>query len=133
MKKFLVIGLCLGLVYGAEAQHGHSVIVGSHSYGYAASPRISVGFGYYPFYSPFGFYGTPYGYYPYANAYGRPGKLEMKKEDIRSDYADRIYSVKQDSSLTPKQKRQEIRSLKKERDQAINHLITNYHHQPVTQ
>ncbi|HEV3222795.1 MAG TPA: hypothetical protein VGZ90_07950 [Puia sp.] len=132
MKKLMIILICAGFAYGAEAQ-SHGGVAGVHSYGYIVQPRISVGFGYYPFYSPFGYYGLPYGaYYPYGAAYARPSNLERKENEIRSDYSDRIFSVHQDSSLTSKQKRQEIRALKKQRKQDIHDLVVNYHKQPVT-
>jgi hypothetical protein len=134
MKKLMILVMCLGVVYGATAQQGHVVAGGFHGRVYYV-PHVSVGFGYFsPFYNPFGYYGYPYGMYnPYGMAYGRPSKLQRKEEDIRSDYADRIYSVRQDSSLTGKQKRQAIRSLKKQRDQDIHDLVANYHKQPVNQ
>ncbi|HEY8735202.1 MAG TPA: hypothetical protein VIL90_11590 [Puia sp.] len=138
MKKLMVIAMCLGFAYGASAQRGHSIGGGYHGGGYLVRPRISVGIGYYsPFYSPFGYYGYPYwgfpygSYYPYGGAYGRPSKLQKKEADIRSDYADRIYSVRHDNSLTSKQKRQAVRSLKKERSKEIHDLVANYHRQPV--
>ncbi len=135
MKKLLIIVMCAGLAFAASAQtHG---ISGVHSYGYVIRPRVSVGFGYYPYYGPFGFYGYygfPYGYYPYAYgpAYGRPSNLQRKEDDIRADYADRIYSVKQDNSLTSKEKHEQIHALKKERKQAIKDLVANYHKKPAT-
>ena len=135
MKKLLIIVMCVGLAFAAKAQtHG---ISGVHSYAYVNPPRVSVGFGYYPFYSPFGyygFYGYPFGYYPYpyGSIYGRPSNLQRKEDDIRADYADRIYSVKQDKSLTSKEQREQIRALKKERKLAIHDLVVNYHKQPVT-
>ncbi len=133
MKKLLIIVMCVGLAFAAKAQK----ISGVHSYAYVIPPRVSVGFGYYPFYSPYGyygFYGYPFGYYPYpyGSVYGRPSNLQRKEDDIRADYADRIYSVKQDKSLTSKQQREQIRALKKERKQAIHDLVVNYHKQPVT-
>ncbi|HEY4935180.1 MAG TPA: hypothetical protein VII44_01295 [Puia sp.] len=141
MKKLMVVVMCLSFAYAAEAQHGHAVVVGGHNGGvYAFQPRVAVGVGFYsPFYSPFGYYGFPYwglaygGYFPYGGAYNRSSKLQRKEEDIKSDYADRIYSVRQDSSLTNKQKRQAIRGLKKQRDQEIHDLVANYHKQPVNQ
>jgi hypothetical protein len=134
MKKLMIVAMCLGLAFGATAQAGHVVAGGFHGRAYYV-PHVSVGFGYFsPFYNPFGYYGYPYGMYnPYGTAYGRPSKLQRKEEDIRSDYADRIYSVKQDSSLTGKQKRQAVRSLKKQRDQDIHDLVANYHKQPLNQ
>ena len=128
----MVIVISLGFASVAAAQ-SHGGVVGVHSYGYVVQPRISVGFGYYPFYSPFGYYGLPYGaYYPYGAGYSRQSNLQRKEDEIRSDYADRIYSVHQDNNLTSKQKRQEIRALKKQRKQDIHDLVVNYHKQPVT-
>jgi hypothetical protein len=129
MKKLMIIVMCLGLAFGAAAQ-GHKV-----GGVYAFRPRVTVGF-YSPFYSPFGYgypyWGIPYsGYFPYGGGYSRPSNLQRKEEDIRLDYEDRIYSVKQDTSLTNKQKRQEVRSLKKQRDQDIHELIMNYHKKPA--
>jgi hypothetical protein len=65
--------------------------------------------------------------------YNRPSKLQKEEEDIRSDYADRIYSVRQDDSLTNKRKRQEVRVLKKQRDQEIHDLVADYHKKPKIQ
>jgi hypothetical protein len=133
MKKLFVVAICAGLTFTAAAQKVRSVAV-YHSV-YAYRPAIGFGIGYYPpFYSPFGYYGLPYGaYYPYGSMYSRPSKLQRQEEDIRSDYADRIYSVRQDDSLTNKQKRQEVRTLKKQRDQEIHDLVTSYHKQPKNQ
>jgi|SRR5450432_214154 hypothetical protein len=129
MKKLMIVVMCLGLAFGAAAQ-GHKVGV-YHGGVYAYRPRVAVGF-YSPFYSPFGYgypyWGIPYaGYFPYGGGYSRPTNLQRKEEDIRMDYEDRIYSVRQDTSLTNKQKRQEVRSLKKQRDQDIHELVMNYH------
>ena len=139
MKKLSVILFCLGLGYGAAAQHGHAVVVGAyHGPVYVYRPPVFVG-AYSPFYIPFGYYGSPFGfipfggYYPYAGAYYSPSKLQKKEAEIRSDYADRMYSVKQDASLTGKEKRQAVRSLKKQRNQEINDLVANYHKQPQYQ
>jgi hypothetical protein len=129
MKKIMVLVMVLGLVYGASAQKTRTVAIYKPVYGY----RTGVGFGlgyFSPFYSPFGYYGFPYGsYYPYGIAKS-PSKLEKKEEEIRSDYADRIYSVHQDDSLTNKQKRETVRALKKQRKQEIHDLVANYHNQP---
>jgi len=142
MKKFLVVLLCSGLVYSASAQHGHAVAVRAyHGPVYAYQPTVAVALGvgvYSPFYSPFGYYGypywaLPYGYFPYGGAYFSPSKLQKKEADIRSDYADRIYSIRQDNSLTNKQKREAVRSLKKQRNQEIHDLEANYHKHPVNQ
>ncbi len=129
MKKLIVVLIGLFIAGAASAQVGHG---GFRGHVYAIQPRISVGLGYYPFYSPFGFYGYPYGsYFPYRAGYARESKLQRKEEDIRADYSDRIYSVRHDSSLSSKQKRETVRSLKKQRKQDLHDLVANYHKQPV--
>lgn len=139
MKNIFAILIGAFLALNVKAQHGH--ITGayiSHAPVYVYRPAFGVGF-FSPFYSPFGFYGYPfvgYGYpfvgYPYGMNYYKPSQLQQKEADIRSDYEDRIYSVRQDSTLTNKQKREEVRSLKKQRDQEIKDLVANYHKQPVS-
>lgn len=130
MKKVLIMLLSFGLVAGVSAQRhggggGGFRGGGFRGGGYSYAPRIGISGG---FYSPYyGYYNPYYLDYPgYANN-GRPSKLMRKVEDIKSDYADRIYSVRQDKSLTGKDRRQQVRELKKEKDQAIDDLESNYH------
>ena len=132
MKKLFVIMICVGAGFTAAAQKVRTVPVPVYHHVYAFRPVYGFGVGYYPpFYSPFGFYGLPYGaYYPYGAVYSKPTRLQKEEEDIRADYSDRIYSVRQDDSLTNKQKRQEVRALKKQRDQEIHDLIVSYHQRP---
>lgn len=128
MKKIMVIVVALGLAFGASAQRfGHGFGGGGHVV--IAAPRVAVGIGYSPFYSPFGYY--PFGY-PYGNpyAYGRsyrPSKLQLQIEDIKNDYNDRIWSAKHDTNLSRKERRHEVHQLKVERDQAINEAKRNYY------
>lgn len=93
---------------------------------------IIYGGGFYsPFYSPFGWgfgYGYPYPYPYYAAPY-RPTKLDMQVMDIKNDYADRIASVKMDKDLSGRERRQEVRQLKRERDQAVYEAKRNYYKQ----
>jgi hypothetical protein len=141
MKKILVVLLSLGLVSGAAAQRGHgSGVIIHHGGSYYVRPRISIGLGYYAPYGPFGYYSpffmSPYGPYAYPYYYGshgRQSRLSMSIQDIRLDYADRIYSVKHDTSISHKQRRQKVRDLKKERDKAVQDEIRNYYKKPVTQ
>lgn len=129
MKKLMVIVVALGLAFGASAQrfgHGYS---GGHVI--VTGPRVGVGigFGYAPYYAPFGYYpfGYPYGYnYGYGRSY-RPSKLQVQIEDIKNDYKDRIWSAKHDTSLTRKERRNTVRQLKREEDQAINDAKRNYY------
>jgi len=141
MKKLLVILVYSGFVFTVTAQHGHSVVVGGYHgpvYTYRTPQVVGVGVGLYsPIYAPFGYCGVPYwalsyGYIPYGGAYYSPSKLQRKEADIRSDCADRIYSVKKDNRLTSKQKRQAIHDLKKQRDQEIHDLVSNYHKQSLS-
>lgn len=131
MKKLMVIVVALGLAMGASAQrfgHGGGFGRGGGGHLYIAPPRVSVGvgFGYSPYYSPFGYY--PYGYGGfYGRSYNRPSKLDMKIQDIKNDYEDKIYSAKQDNTLTRKERRQTVHNLRAERDQEINNLKRNYY------
>lgn len=128
MKKLFIMLLSFGLMAGVSAQrHGYGG--GGFRGGYSYAPRVVISGGFYaPLYPYYGYY-SPFGY-PYYQGYvnsGRPSKLTLKVEDIKNDYSDRIYSVRQDNSLTGRERRQKIRELKKERDQAINDLTSNYY------
>lgn len=126
MKKILIALTMTVMATGAFAMgpgHGYG---GFHGGGWGGRTTIIYGGGFYsPFYAPFGWgYGYPYGYYaaPY-----RPTKLDMKVMDIKNDYADRISSVKMDKDLSGKERRQEVRQLKRERDQAVYDAKRNYY------
>ena len=122
MKKLFVILLSMIFVLGASAQHGGYYRGGGHYYGPRTRVVVGVGAGYYPWYSPYG-YGYPYGY----SYYNRPSRLEMKIEDIRSDYRDRIWSVRHDDKLSRSERKREVHELKSERDAAIRDTERNYH------
>jgi hypothetical protein len=127
MKKLMVIVIALGLALGASAQRGHGFGGGRV---YIAPPRVSVGIGYSPFYySPFGYYpfGYPYGYNNYYGHSYRPTKLQAKIEDIKNDYANKIWSAKHDTSLSRKERRKVVHQLRSERDQAIDDAKRNYY------
>lgn len=120
MKKLVVLLSAVLLVFSASAQkRGY----GGYHGGYYYRPGISVGLGF--GFNPFGY---PYYGYPVYNSYAaRPSKLTMKIEDIKSDYADKIYSARHDTSLSHKQRRQIVRDLKHQRDEAIDNLKMNYY------
>ncbi len=128
MKKLMVIVVALGLGLGASAQRfGHGY--GGRGHVYIAPPRVSVGIGYSPFYSPFGY--APYGYpYGYGGTYARPyhpTKLDIQVEDIKNDYNDKIWSAKHDDSLSRKERRRVVHDLKVERAQAVNDAKRDYY------
>lgn len=97
-----------------------------HMGGGFAGPRttIVVNSGFYsPFYSPFGYYG--YSGYPYYQA--PPSKLDLQIMNIKTDYRDKISSVRMDDSLNGKARREKIRELKSERDHTILDAKRNYY------
>src|SRR5436305_2837435 len=110
MKKLLIIFLSLGLAVGASAQrYGHSR---SYGHGNFYRPRVSIGVGVGGFYPYAPYYGYGYPSYAYPPAYTVSPKLQMKIEDIRADYQDRIHSVRHDHSLSHRERKNEIRQLK---------------------
>lgn len=129
MKKIMIALTMTLMATGAFAMgpgHGYG---GFHGGG---RTTIIYGGGFYsPFYSPFA-WGFGYGYpYPYYAAPYRPTKLDMQVMDIKNDYADRISSVKMDKDLSGRERRQEVRKLKRERDQAVYDAKRNYYKQSM--
>lgn len=131
MKKMMIVLLSLGLALGASAQRGHGGGY-SHGGGYYVRPRISLGLGYYAPFGPYGYYSPfymyPYG--PYSGFHSKPSRLSMNIQDIRNDYADRIWSAKRDTRVSHKERRKNVRSLKRERDKAVQDEIMNYYKYP---
>jgi hypothetical protein len=144
MKKLIVVWLSLLLASGVSAQWHYRG-------GFYARPRVSIGigvpfspfygyYGYSPFYGypPLGFgwgygypYGYPYGYGPgYRNGY-RPSKLDLQIQDIESDYAHRIWTVKHDKSIRRKERKRQIHELEHERDKAIIQAKKDYYERPA--
>ena len=90
---------------------------------------VVVGGGYGPYY-PYGYgigLGYPYPYYPYYGYPSRPTKLDLKIEDIKNDYQEKIWAARHDNSLSHKERRQEVRQLKHDRDQEIIDARRNYY------
>ena len=125
MKKLMSILILAGIFYvnsfGQFRGHGGG--------GVYYRPRTTVviggGFGYSPFYSPFGYYGYPYYGEPVATAH--PSKLDQEIADITHDYAERIESVRMDNNLRGKERRHEIRELKIARDKEIDDAKVSYY------
>lgn len=126
MKKILVILILAGLTFGASAQKFR----GRGGYHYA--PRLTVvapyalapyyglglGFGYSPFYNP---------YYPYSRFQARPSQLDLQVDDIKNDYSYQISTVRHDKSLPKAERKQKVRDLKHEREDAINDAKKSYY------
>jgi hypothetical protein len=117
MKKLIIFISFVGLMSAASAQK-----FGFHGGygGYYYAPRIGVGYGFYPYVG----YGYPYYGYPYM--YGRGFyRLQVQEENIRYDYQQKIDAARADKTIPRKQRRQKIRTLKDQRNQAINDLEYN--------
>jgi hypothetical protein len=136
MKKLLIILFSVGLALGASAQRGH-IGGGYHGGGYVYRPHVSVGlglgFGYSPFYPYYGYpYGAfgPWGPYPgYYYGHGpAPSKLALQIDDIKNDYGARISDTRHDKTVPGKERRQRIRQLKHDRDQAVIQARRDYYY-----
>ncbi|WP_276483331.1 hypothetical protein [Paraflavitalea pollutisoli] len=127
MKKLLFVLLSVGLAVGASAQK-RVVVRGG---GPVVRPRMSVGmgFGYGPFYPYYGYGFNPWwGPSPYAYGYNsRPSRLDLEVQDIKQDYTDRIQSVRLQDDMTGREKRQTIRQLRVERDNAVLQAQKDYY------
>lgn len=131
MKKLLTVVTALLVVVAVSAQHGRGgggrrVVVIRPSVGLG----FGYGFGYSPFYSPFGYspYGYPYGY----NGYRRESKLDIKVNDIKADYSDKIKSARHDDSLPKDERKRIVKQLKADRDRDIRELKANYYKRKST-
>lgn len=136
-RKLLIVVFSIGLAFSASAQRGHGIGGFHGGGGYYAYPRTYVGvgfglgygFGYglgYPFFPGYGLYG-PYAYPPYYYGYGAmPARLGMQIQTIKDDYAQQIKAVKQDKTLTHKEKRTRIKELKNEREGTIVQARKDY-------
>jgi len=125
MKKLLILACSIGLAFGAFAQK-RAYRGGHHS----VRPRVMIGigggFGYSPYYSPYSRFNSPYG--PYDNYNRRPSRLDLQIEDIKLDYSDKIKSVRMDDGIKRREKRQRIRDLKYDRDEAVINAKKNYYY-----
>ena len=124
MKKLLIMLFAIVLTLGAAAQ---PKIVGHFRGGgvYYTRPQVTViapytyarpyyglglGYRYNPFYNPF---------YPYRRYSARPSSLDLQIEDIKNDYSYQISTVKHDKSIPKDERKQKVRDLKHQRDDAI--------------
>ncbi|WP_018615630.1 hypothetical protein [Segetibacter koreensis] len=140
MKKILIALLSIGLTLGASAQPkigggfrgGGSIggggvhyvrprvtVIAPYTY---VSPYYGLGyrFGYSPFYDPF---------YRYPRYDERPSQLDLQIEDIKNDFSYQISTVKHDKSLAKDERKQKVRDLKHQREDAIIEAKKNYYAQ----
>lgn len=137
MKKLLVVLLTMGVTLGAAAQPkigggfrvggvgvggGHYVrprvtVIAPYTY---ISPyyRLGYGLGYSPFYDPL---------YRYPGYQFRPSELDLQIEGIKNDFQYQISTVKHDKSLAKDDRKQKVRDLKHQREEAIIEVKKNYY------
>jgi hypothetical protein len=124
MKALLIILVTVTLSLGVSAQKFYyrpyhpRIYVSPFSYG--------LGLGY-P-YLGYPYYGYPYGY-PYYGNRPTPYKLSLEIQSIKIHYKNKIREARKDKSLKHSERRQEIRSLKAERDQEIINAQRNFSRQ----
>ncbi|HVX28285.1 MAG TPA: hypothetical protein VHB70_18205 [Parafilimonas sp.] len=121
MKKISIVLFSIIIALSASAQKVivHPVV--------PVGPRIAY---YHPyFWHPYYGFGYSWYYGPRPYYYYHPTKLDRQIVDIENEYSDRIYSVRQDDSLTHHERRMKIRELKRERYQAIEDAKRNYYKQ----
>ncbi|MEI9946653.1 MAG: hypothetical protein WDN26_20825 [Chitinophagaceae bacterium] len=120
MKTVLIIIFASALSISASAQK-----FGSRPMYHPVRSHVVISTGIYAPYSPYyGYYGFPYSYPMYAP---RPTRLELKIDDIRNDYQDKIWSAKHDKTISRKEKRATVHELKHERDKAVIDAKRNYY------
>jgi len=122
MKKILIILIATGFVMTASA----AIIHPWNGY-YHARPRVIVSTGFYnPYFPYYGFYG-----YPYFNYAERPTRLDLKIEGIQNDYKEKIEAARHDKSVPRKERKENVRQLKHEREDAIIQAKRDYYKSAV--
>ena len=139
MKKLIGLLLATGLTLGSFAQskvirgnietrpnynrggNKTTTVVVVPRTGYYRPYGYGYGYGYRGYISPYGYmpYGYGYGMMPQADYQYRPTGLDLAVEQIRSDFSHEISSVRHDKSLAKSERKQKIRDLKHEREDAI--------------
>lgn len=134
MKRFLIALFATGIVMSASASGPHPKVAANMNF---SSPHVRVVrvIPAYHFYRPYYSYGISYGYYPlgYNPLYSpyayrtRPTELDLKVEEINNDYQHRIATVRHDKSISRAERKQEIRDLRHERNDAIINAKNDYY------
>lgn len=93
---------------------------------YVAPLNYGIGFGY-----PYGYFGYPLFGYPYGYGYSRmsPYSLNRQIASIRTQYRYKIKAARKDKSVAKSQRKQEVLTLKSERESAINNAELNFRRQ----
>ncbi len=130
MKTILIMLVSLSVSLGVSAQRKGGYYHGNRSR-VIIVPSISYGMGYgYP-YMRYPYFGYPYGYmYPDYGARRMPYKLSLEIQTIKADYKNQIKETRRDKSLSHSAKRQQIRSLKADRDKQILDAERNFNTRP---
>lgn len=123
MKTLLIMLLAVTISVGASAQH-RVYYPSYHPRVYISPYSYGLGFGY-P-YLGYPYFGYPSYGYPYYGNRPMPYKLSLQIQSIKVDYKNKIREARKDKSIGHKQRRQEIRSLKAERDQDIINAQRNF-------
>lgn len=126
MKTIIIMLVSLSVSMGVSAQRK-----GGHYY--TSRPRVvivpSIGYGIgygYPYFR-YPYFGNPYGYmYPNYGSRRMPYKLSLEIQSIKNDYRTQIRDTRNDKSLSHSAKRQQIRSLKADRDKDILDAERNF-------
>jgi hypothetical protein len=132
MKKLLIVLFSASLALGASAQRVGHLSGGGYVYRPHVVVGVGLGYGYGPFFPYYGWggpwgFGYPYGYPPYYYGYGTPPpRLAYQINGIKSDYQAQIKDTRHDKSLTHKEKRERIKQLKHDRDQAVVQARRDY-------
>jgi hypothetical protein len=130
MKKILIMMMVsLSLASGVSAQKGRGFYRGHTRIIIAPVIGFSYGgFGYsYPYFN-YGF-GNPYFVYPYGYGlapYRPASRLDVQIAAIRSDYRYKIKAARKDKTVPKTERKQNILSLKSEREKAIANAEWNY-------
>ena len=116
----ILLGLAVALSVSAQKRGAYHPI----------RPRAHIVVrGYAPLYPP-PFYYDPWYYPDYGYGYTfyhRPMRLDFDIADIKSDYREKIRSVRHDKALSRPERRKQIHNLKQERDQALRDAARRYY------
>lgn len=134
MKKIITALFAIGITLSVFAGDTHPKVATNMHF---SSPKVRVvrvvpAYFYRPFYGyRYGFnsFYSPFGYDRFVSPYGyqRQSDLDLQLEKINNDYQHQISTVRHDKSLTKAERKQEIRDLRHERNDAIIDAKRDYY------